>query len=182
LDFVLETAFMKRNASAVWIGNLKEGKGLVTTESATLLERQYLAVDGADGTGTNPYELIAAAHAACFSMTLANEIGSAGFAPRRIDTTATITMEKLPIGWTISGIQLSVFAEVPRAKQSDFIKATVRAKTNCTISRLFKTNISMSAKLDNSKNRGTEKIRRPSHRLKLSETKKQSIGRPSPKT
>ncbi len=172
---------MKRNASAVWIGDLKHGKGVVNTESATLLQSQYFAASDADGKATNPYELIAAAHAACFSMTLANELASAGSIPHRISTSATITMEQLPVGWTITGIQLDVLADASRTKQSDFIRATVRAKTNCTISRLLKTNISMSAKLDNSENQGRHKIRRRMDSLKVSRIKKQSIGRPIPK-
>lgn len=171
---------MKRSASAAWIGDLKHGKGVVTTESATLLRRQYFADGNADGKGTNPYELIAAAHAACFSMTLANELSGAG-STARIDTTATITMEQLGAGWTITGVQLDVLAQAPRARQSDFIKAAVSAKTNCTISWLLKTNISMSAKLENSENRGAEKVQCPAHSLKVSKTKKQSIRRPSPK-
>ena len=155
-SFVLEPAFMKLNASAVWMGDLKNGKGVVNTESDALSQSQYFAVRDADGKGTNPYELIAAAHAACFSMTLANEFASAGFSPHRISTSATITMEPLPVGWTITGVQLDVVAEVSRAKQSDFIRATVSAKTNCMISRLLKTNISMSAKLENSGNFGAQ--------------------------
>jgi len=113
-----------------------------------------------EGRGTNPYELIAAAHAACFSMTLANELTRAGLTQARINTTVIVTMEHLSEGWTITGIQLDVLAEAPRAKQSDFIEAAVRAKTSCTISRLLKTNISMSAKLEtleNSENCGTER-------------------------
>ncbi len=152
--FILEKVFMKRIASAVWVGDLKDGEGVLTTESATLLQSQYLAPGDANRKGTNPYELIAAAHAACFSTTLASELSSAGFTPCRISTSATITIEQLAVGLTVTGIQIDVLAEVPRAKQSDFIRATVRAKTNCTISRLLKTNISMSAKLDNSENRG----------------------------
>jgi osmotically inducible protein OsmC len=159
---MLERVLMKRNASAVWFGDLEDGKGVVTTESTTLSESQYFAADDCEGRGTNPYELIAAAHAACFSVTLANELASAGLTPRRISTSATVTMEPLPIGWTITGIQLDVLAEAPRAKQSDFIRATVRAKTNCTVSRLLKVNISMSAKLENSENRRTAEVRRPS--------------------
>jgi lipoyl-dependent peroxiredoxin len=171
--------FMKRNASAVWVGGLRHGKGVVTTESAILSQSQYFAAADADGKGTNPYELIAAAHAACFSMILANELASAGFTPHRISTSATITVERLPVGWTITGVQLDVLAEAPRAKQSDFIAATVNAKTSCTISRLLRTNISMGAKLEESENRGTAKVRCPGHRLKVSETKKQSIGQSS---
>jgi osmotically inducible protein OsmC len=172
---------MNRNASAIWIGDLKDGKGVVTTESATLVQRLYFAGADPDGKGTNPYELIAASHAACFSATLANELASAGFNPRRICTTAIIIVELLSIGWTITGVQLDVLAEVPRAKQSDFIRATISAKTRCTISRLLKTNIYMSAKLETSENRRRNKVRRSTHSLNASETKKQSIGRSPPK-
>jgi lipoyl-dependent peroxiredoxin len=146
--FILETVFMKPNASAIWFGNLKGGKGIVSTKSDTLSQSEYFATGNAKRRGTNPCELIAAAHASCFSMTLANELLDAGFCPRRIITTATVTMEQLPAGWTIAGIQLDVVAEVPRADQSDFIKATVSAKTNCTISRLLNANIYMSARLE----------------------------------
>jgi osmotically inducible protein OsmC len=150
---------MKLNASAVWVGDLKDGKGIVTTESATLSQSQFSATGDCGGKGTNPYELIAAAHAACFSMTLANELVTAGFIPHRVSASATITMEQLPAGRTITEVQLDVLAEAPRIRQSDFIKVAVRAKTNCTISRLLKTNISMSAKLDNSANRRADEIR-----------------------
>ncbi len=172
---------MKRNASATWVGGLRHGKGLLTTGSGALSQSQYFETGDGEGKGTNPYELIAAAHAACFSMTLADELADAGFTPDRINTTATVMMERLTVGWTITGIQLEVVAEAPRAKQSDFIRATVRAKTNCTTSRLFKTNTSMSAKLENSENHGTQKVLRPTHSLKVSEAQKQSIGRSSTK-
>jgi hypothetical protein len=85
-------------------------------------------------------------------------------------------MEELPAGWTIADVQLDVLAEVPRAKQSDFIRATISAKTSCTISRLLKTNISMSAKLGSAENHGTKGLRRRMDSLKVSETKKQGIG------
>jgi lipoyl-dependent peroxiredoxin len=156
--FTLETVFMKRKASATWVGNLKRGKGVVTTESASLSQSQYFATSHANGKGTNPYELIAAAHAACFSMALSNELARAGFTPRRIVTAVTVTMEQLPVGWTVTGVQLDVLAEAPRAQQIDFIKAAISAKTNCTISRLLKTNISMNAKLENPENRRTPKV------------------------
>jgi osmotically inducible protein OsmC len=142
---------MKPNASASWVGDLRHGKGEVTTGSGTLSQSQYFGTGDEKGKGTNPYELIAAAHAACFSVTLANELAGAGFTPHRIDTTVTVIMEELSAGWTITGIQLNVLAEAPRAKQSDFIRAAVRAKTHCTISRLLKTDISMSAKLENAR-------------------------------
>jgi osmotically inducible protein OsmC len=147
---ILDPVFMKLNASAVWVGDLKEGRGVVTTESASLSQSQFSATSYCEEKGTNPYELIAASHAACFSMTLANELVTAGFIPHLVSASATITMEQLPVGWTITGIQLDVLAEAPRLKQGDFIKAALRAKTFCTVSRLLNTNISMSAKLESS--------------------------------
>jgi osmotically inducible protein OsmC len=172
---------MKPNASATWVGDLRRGKGVITTGSGTLSQSQYFGTGDREGMGTNPYELIAAAHAACFSMTLGNELVAAGFTPHHIATTAMVAMEQLRMGWTITGIQLDVLAEAPRLKQNDFIRAAVRAKTHCTISRLLNTNISMSAKLESSKPHRTDKIRRPINSLKVSKTKKQSIGRSVPK-
>jgi len=170
--FILETVSMKPNASATWVGGLKHGKGVVTTGSGSLLQSQYFGTGDGEVKGANPYELIAAAHAACFSMMLANEFAGAGFPPQRIATTVTVTMEPLPAGWTITGIQLDVLAQVPQAQQGDFIRAAVCAKTNCTISRLLNANISMSAKLDNSETRRKEEVRRPIDSLKALKTKK----------
>jgi osmotically inducible protein OsmC len=163
----LETVFMKSSASATWVGKPKGGKGVVTTESATLSQSQYSTIGDPKRRGTNPYELIAAAHAASFSTALANELAGAGFTTDRIHTAATVTIEQLPVGWTVMGIQLDVLAEAHRTKQSDFIKAVLKAKTNCTISRLFSTNISMSAKLDNSEDHEPRRVRRKAHSLKL---------------
>jgi osmotically inducible protein OsmC len=115
-------------------------------------------------------------------MTLANELASAGFSPQRIATTVTVTLEPLSAGWTITGVQLDFLADAPRAKQGDFIAAAVRAKTNCTISRLLKTNISMSAKLETRKSAALTRYSEKAHSLKVSKTKKQSIGRSSPKS
>jgi lipoyl-dependent peroxiredoxin len=172
---------MKPNASATWVGGLRRGKGVLTTGSGALSQSQYFGIDDGKGKGIHPYELIAAAHAACFSMTLANELAGAGFCPHRIDTTATVTMEQVQADSTITGIQLDVLAEVPRAKQSDFIRAALRAKTNCTISRLLKANLSMSAKLENSGSAAHTKARPSTDSLKVSKTKKQTIGRTSRK-
>jgi osmotically inducible protein OsmC len=116
--FIWETVSMKPNASATWVGDLRRGNGVVTTGSGTLSQSQYFGTGDGEGKGTKPYELVAAAHAARFSMTLANELTSAGFTPRRIATTVTVTIEPLPAGWTITGIQLDVVAELPRAKQA----------------------------------------------------------------
>ena len=93
-------------------------------------------------------------------MTLAHELAGAGFTPQRIATTVTVTLEPLPAGWTIAGVQLDVLASVPRLKQNDFIRAAVSTKTRCTISRLLNTNLYMSAKLENSGRRGLGTARR----------------------
>lgn len=137
-------------ASARWTGGAIDGSGAITTESGTFKQTRY-----ASGTlfkksdGTNPAELIAAAHAGSFSMALAYELGAAGFVPNHIATIATVTLERLVAGWTMSGINLEVFANVPKAAQGDFIDATLRAKAGCLISRLLRVNISMNAKLEN---------------------------------
>ena len=97
--------------------------------------------------GTSPPELIAAAQAGSFSMTLANELGEAGYRPRQIDTTATVTMEDIAAGWTMTQIYLDVVATVPKVAQCDFVDAALRAKANCPISRSLNANISMRARL-----------------------------------
>jgi len=172
---------MKPNARATWVGGVRRGKGVVTTGSGTLSQSQYFEADDPKSKGTNPYELIAAAHAASFSMALAEELSGAGFTPQRIATTVTVTLEPQSVGWTVTAIQLDVLAEMPRATQGDFIRAAVRAKTNCTISRLLKANLAMSAKLQIAEPRNHPKVRPSSDNLKVSKTKKQSIGRSSPK-
>jgi len=97
--------------------------------------------------GTNPPELIAAAHAGSFSLTLANELSEAGYNPRQIDTTATVTMENIAAAWTMTQIHLDVIAAVPKVAECDFVDAALRAKANCPISRALNANISMRAKL-----------------------------------
>ena len=135
-------------ASVVWEGSHQHGEGAVTTQSASLKQAPYASGhDGRRGSGTNPPELIAAAHASSFSMALANELGHAGYSPDQIDTTATVKMELVPAGWTMTEIHLDVIASVPRAAQCDFIDAAVRAKTSCSISRLLHAKVSMFAKL-----------------------------------
>jgi lipoyl-dependent peroxiredoxin len=166
---------MKPHASATWVGGIRRGQGVITTESSFLSQSQYFVSCDGKANGTNPYELLAAAHAACFSMALAHELAGAGFSPQRIDTTVTVTMEPLSTGWTLTAIQLDVLAKVPRAKQGDFIRAALCAKTNCLISRLLKTNISMSAKLENSQNRPQQRGRRGTNSLKVSDTNKQVL-------
>ena len=140
---------MNRNASALWKGTLHQGEGTLTTESGVLSRTQYsFQTRFADGIGTNPDELIAASLSGCFSMALSNELGLCGFHPQSIETTATATLEELDAGWTLTHMQLDVRANVPDASRALFMKAALEAKTNCPISRLLKTNISMTATLD----------------------------------
>jgi osmotically inducible protein OsmC len=140
---------MKRKASAIWKGSLREGNGTISTESGALHRIQYSFRTRFEyGMGTNPDELIAASLGGCFSMALSHELGLSGFHARRIDTTAVATLEELQAGWTMTRIQLDVRAKVPGATQIHFIDAAVAAKTHCPIARLLNTNISMTATLD----------------------------------
>ncbi len=140
---------MKRNASARWQGDLKTGKGTVSTDSGVLTNTQYsFSTRFENGKGTNPEELIAAAHAGCFTMALSGQLGAADLVAEQLATTATVTMEKLDAGWTVTQIHLDVTGKVPKADQAAWEKATQAAKTGCPISRLLNTTITMDAKLD----------------------------------
>ena len=140
---------MDRKASVVWKGALRDGAGTLTTESGVLSETQYsFRTRFAEGIGTNPDELMAAALGGCFAMALSNELGRAGFRPECIETTATATLEELPAGWTLTRMLLEVRAKVPAVSQSIFIDAALAAKTNCAIARLLNTNISMTTSLN----------------------------------
>ena len=136
-----------RNASVLWLGTRQHGKGAISTPSAVLKKAPYASGSDKKRRGTNPPELIAAAHAGSFSMTLADELGEAGYSPRQIETTATVTMENIATGWTMTQIHLDVVATVPKVAQCEFIDAALRAKANCPISRSLNANISMCAKL-----------------------------------
>jgi osmotically inducible protein OsmC len=136
-----------RKASVLWLGNRQRGKGAVSTPNAVLVKVPYTSGSESKRRSTSPPELIAAAHAGSFSLTLANELGDAGYSPRQIDTTTTVTMENLTAGWTLTQIHLDVAATVPNAAQCDFVDAALRAKANCPISRLLNANVSMRAKL-----------------------------------
>ena len=138
----------RRKATVIWLGVHPQGKGAMTTPSAVLKRTPYASgTRFRQGKRTNPPELIAAAHAGSFSIALADELGAAGYRPKQIDTTATVTMENVAAGWTMTQIHLEVVATVPNTPQCDFIDATLRAKTTCPVSRLVHANISMSAKL-----------------------------------
>ena len=138
-----------RKASAHWVGGARGGTRAVTTESGALHQAGYSpGIPFRADAGTDPAELIAAAHATSFALALAHELGLAGSAPGAIVTTATVTLEHLAAGWTIMNIHLNIVARLPRVTQGRFIDATVRAKTSCLVSRLLRANISMNAKLD----------------------------------
>lgn len=140
---------MKRKASAVWNGGLKDGKGAISTESGVLKDTQYsFSTRFENGIGTNPEELIAAAHAGCFSMALSAQLGGANLKPERIATTATVTLEKLEAGWTLSAVHLDVSAKVPGASREAFETAAKNAKAGCPISRVLNATITMDAKLE----------------------------------
>jgi osmotically inducible protein OsmC len=140
---------MKRKASAVWKGGLKDGKGGISTESGVLKDTQYsFSTRFENGIGTNPEELIAAAHASCFSMALAAQLGNANLKPERVATTATVTMEKLEAGWTLTAVHLDVTAQIPNATAAAFETAANSAKSGCPISRVLNAKITMDAKLE----------------------------------
>jgi osmotically inducible protein OsmC len=139
---------MIRKASAVWKGTLKEGKGDISTDSGVLTNTPYsFATRFENGKGTNPEELIAAAHAGCFTMALSAQLSGAGFTPESLETSAAVTLDKLDAGWTITKVHLDVTARVPGADQAAFDTAANNAKAGCPVSRLLKAEITMTAKL-----------------------------------
>jgi osmotically inducible protein OsmC len=139
---------MDRKASAVWQGGLKDGKGTISTASGALSETQYsFGARFENGVGTNPEELIAAAHAGCFTMALSAELGKAGITPASLETTATVSLEKLETGWTVTKVHLDVKAKIPGAAPAAFNTAAETAEKNCPISRLLNAKITMTAAL-----------------------------------
>jgi len=140
---------MKRKASAIWKGDLKTGKGAISTDSGVLKDTQYsFSTRFENGPGTNPEELIAAAHSGCFSMALSAELGKAGITPERINTTATVTMDKTDAGFTITAVHLDVTAKIPGADKQAFDTAANNAKAGCPVSRVLNATITMDAKLE----------------------------------
>jgi len=140
---------MQRIANAVWKGGLKDGNGTLTTASGVLSDTRYSFKDRFEsGTGTNPEELVAAAHAGCFSMALSAELGKAGLKPESIRTKATLTFEILDQGPTVTRIHLETTANVPGADAAAFANIANGAKANCPISRLLNTEITLAAKLE----------------------------------
>lgn len=140
---------MNRVASAVWNGTLREGKGSITTESGALSHTPYsFKTRFENEKGTNPEELIAAAHAGCFTMALSAQLATMQLTPEQLETKATATLEKLDAGWTVTKIHLDLVARVPGASQAAFEQAAASAKANCPISRLLKAEITLSARLE----------------------------------
>ena len=139
---------MKRSASAVWRGGLKDGKGEISTESGVLKDTQYsFGTRFENGIGTNPEELVGAAHAGCFSMALSAQLGNANLTAESINTKATVTLEKKEDGFRITSVHLDVEAAIPNATEEQFRAAAEEAKKNCPISKLFNTEITMDARL-----------------------------------
>jgi osmotically inducible protein OsmC len=139
---------MQRTASAHWSGGLKDGKGTVSTQSGVLSQAQYsFSTRFENGIGTNPEELIAAAHAGCFTMALSAELGKAGMTAQSLDTKATLTLDKTDAGFTITTVHLDVKAKIPGADKAKFDEAAQAAEKGCPVSRVLKANITMSAEL-----------------------------------
>ena len=139
---------MKRKASAVWNGGLRGGNGTMSSGSGVLSETQYsFSTRFENGIGTNPEELIAAAHAGCFSMALSAELEKAELTPESVNTNSTLTFEKTDAGFTITKIHLDVLAKVPGADAETFAKIAEGAKGGCPVSRVLNAEITMDAKL-----------------------------------
>ena len=140
---------MQSTASAVWKGSLKAGSGAISSRSGVLSDTAYTFATRFEGSaGTNPEELIAAAHAGCFSMALSAQLGEAGLTPDHVSTTATVTLEQTDGGFAVTRIHLDVSARIPGADRAAFDTAANNAKTGCPISKLMNAEISMSANLE----------------------------------
>lgn len=139
---------MKKTASAIWQGGLKDGKGLLSTESGALKQNPYGFNTRFEGSpGTNPEELIGAAHAGCFSMALSMMLGEAGLTPDRIDTAAEVTLDKQADGFAITAVHLVLRAKVPGASEAQFLQIADKAKAGCPVSKVLNAKISLDAAL-----------------------------------
>jgi len=140
---------MQRTASAHWSGGLKDGKGTVTTQSGVLSQTPYsFSTRFENAAGTNPEELIAAAHAGCFTMATSAALGKAGFTPEKLATTAALTLEQVSGNWTITTVDLQMTAKVPGIDAKKFQEIAADAKANCPVSRVLNAKISLDAKLE----------------------------------
>jgi lipoyl-dependent peroxiredoxin len=148
-EIISKEKTMQRKASAVWKGGLKDGKGTISAPGGVLNNSQYSFTSRFEnGPGTNPEELIAAAHAGCFSMALSAQLGGANLTPESISTNVTLTMEKLDSGWTITSSHLDVVGKVPGADAATFQKLAEAAEKGCPVSKVLNAKITMNAKLD----------------------------------
>ena len=139
---------IKRKGSAVWSGGLKDGKGTVSTQSGVLNQAQYgFNTRFENGPGTNPEELLGAAHAGCFTMALSAQLGEAGMTAQKLETTATVSLDKVEGGFAIPAIHLELVATIPGANEQAFQEAARKAKEGCPVSKLFNANITLDAKL-----------------------------------
>lgn len=139
---------MKRTANAEWHGDLKSGKGSISTASTVLSSTPYsFSARFEDGKGTNPEELLAAAHAGCFTMALSAQLAAAGLTADILETTCTITLDKVADGFAITESHLDLKAKVPGATQEAFDTAVQNAKAGCPVSKLYKTNITLTSAL-----------------------------------
>ncbi len=140
---------MKRTASAVWSGGLKDGKGKLFTQSGVLADTPYgFNTRFEEGPGTNPEELIAAAHAGCFTMALAAQLDEAGMKAESLRTNAAVTLEKVGDGFSITAVHLELVARIPGANQEAFDAAASKAKLGCPVSKLLNAKITLDAKLE----------------------------------
>ncbi len=140
---------MDRSATVVWHGALKGGKGRISTDSGVLSDAPYgFATRFERERGTNPEELIAAAHAACFSMALSAQLGNDGITPEAINTRATVTLDKKEAEWTVTRSHLAVSIKAPGADEQKVRDAATRAKSGCPISRLLNTEITMETRIE----------------------------------
>lgn len=141
---------IRRKASAEWRGGLKDGKGTITTDSGVLQASQYsFGTRFEEGKGTNPEELIAAAHAGCFAMALSMILGQAGMTADSISAQATVSLEKVGEGFEVTSSHLTVRAKIPGADPAAFEKAAQAAKAGCPISKLLRAEVTMEAALEN---------------------------------
>ena len=140
---------MQRTAEAKWQGDLKTGTGQISTASGTLASTPYSFHSRFEqGKGTNPEELLAAAHAGCFTMALSNQLAQAGLKAESLETTCTITLDKTESGFGITESHLELKAKVPGASKDAFDEATQEAKAGCPVSKLYNTKITLNAKLE----------------------------------
>jgi osmotically inducible protein OsmC len=140
---------IKRSGSAVWSGGIKDGKGSVSTQSGVLDKNQYgFNTRFENGAGTNPEELIAAAHASCFTMAVSGTLGEAGMTAEEMNTTATVSLEKVDGGFSITAVHLNLVARIPGANKEAFEAAALKAKENCPVSKVLNANITLDARLE----------------------------------